>query len=548
MSEHTDSTALYPAADVAAWRAAGYWNDDTFATFLREAAARFGDNEAVVGHDLHGIDHRLSYRELSTAADATARRLRALGITRGDFVVVQLPNTTEFLPTIFALFHLGARPVFALPAHRAAELRHFLASTNAAAWIAPGSHNGFDYRDLAREVLPALPNPVQVIIAGPDPAEFASLGGDPVADLPAPAPVAPEELAFLQVSGGSTGIPKLIPRTHADYLYSVRESARICQLSTATRMLVVLPVSHNFTMSSPGVLGVLWAGGTVILTEDPTPTSVFHLIDAEKVTMTAAVPPLAMTWLALRPRIDAHLDTLEVLQVGGAKFPAEAARKVTPVLGCRLQQVFGMAEGLVNYTRADDPEDVVTGTQGRPISPADEILILDDEGHPVPEGESGHLLTRGPYTIRSYFNGADPGAFTDDGFYRTGDIVRRLPTGHLIVEGRDKDHINRGGEKISAEEVENHLIAHPDIIDAALVAIPDDYLGERSCAWIISDTPPTATEIREFLTRRGLAAYKLPDRFEFESSFPLTGVGKISRKALRRRLAATLTTDTSKDD
>ena len=538
---HDDDPALYPAEFVRRYRDAGYWTDDTFTDFLISVTDRHGDREAVVCGDT-----RMTYRELLTATESTARRFAQLGIGYGDFVIVQLPNTPDFLRTVFALFHLGARPVFSLPAHRRVELTHFIRETGAVALVTTGRHQGFDHRQLARDVLAEIPGGPVVIIAGAEPEEFVPLDA---ADRQEPGPVpprarpVPEELAFLQVSGGSTGVPKLIPRSHADYLYSVRESARICRLGPGTRMLVVLPVSHNFTMSSPGVLGALWAGGTVVLTGDPTPSSVFRLIDAEHITITAAVPPLAMTWLTLRPRIDASLRTLEVLQVGGAKFPPEAAARVTPVLGCRLQQVFGMAEGLVNYTRPEDPEDIVTGTQGRPISPDDEILILDDEGRKVPEGEPGHLLTRGPYTIRRYHHDADPGAFTDDGFYRTGDIVRRLPTGHLIVEGRDKDHINRGGEKISAEEVENHLIAHPDITDAALVAVPDEYLGERSCAWIISANPPPVSEIREFLIRRGLGGYKLPDRYEFDTGFPLTGVGKISRKALRRRLADTLNQD-----
>jgi 2,3-dihydroxybenzoate-AMP ligase len=241
----------------------------------------------------------------------------------------------------------------------------------------------------------------------------------------------------------------------------------------------------------------------------------------------------------------ADLASLRVLQVGGAKLGAEAARRVAPVLGCRLQQVFGMAEGLVNYTRPDDPDDIVHTTQGRPISPDDEVRVVDGADVDVPDGVTGHLLTRGPYTIRGYYRADEHNAvaFTADGFYRTGDLVRRLPTGHLTVTGRAKDQINRGGEKVAAEEIENHLLAHPAVLDAAVVPMPDAYLGERTYAFVVpreGAETPTAAQLRAFVRDRGLAAYKIPDKVALVDGFPVTGVGKVSRAALRAELRARL--------
>lgn len=544
MTEFSPARRYFPAEFATAYRAAGYWTDQTFATFLSDAADSFGDLEAVVGKSVLGEQERLSYRELDTAAAAVAGRLRDLGVTAGDRVLIQLPNTSDYLRVVFGVFRLGAVPVFSLPAHRNSEISHFLRLSGARVYVTVGSHAGFDHRQLAREVTAGLTHPPVVLIIDPDPQEFEPLhdsGAPPPAAAP-PASVHPESLAFLQISGGTTGVPKLIPRTHTDYLYSVRESALICGLDTSTRMLVVLPAAHNFTMSSPGILGVLYAGGTVVMAGDPSPTTAFTAIQEEQITLTSVVPPLAMTWLASRPMIDRDISSLRLLQVGGAKFPPEAARRITPELGCHLQQVFGMAEGLVNYTRAEDSAEITTGTQGRPISPADEIRVVDDEDNPVAEGQRGHLLTRGPYTIRGYLGGVDADSFDAEGFYRTGDIVRRLPSGHLVVEGRDKDQINRGGEKISAEEVENHLIAHPGVIDAALVAVPDAFLGERSCAFVLAAPPPPTEQLLAFLRERGLSAHKIPDDVEFAAEFPVTGVGKISRKQLRRQLAEHLTT------
>ncbi|BDD84256.1 2,3-dihydroxybenzoate-AMP ligase [Tsukamurella pulmonis] len=546
-------TRYFPEEFAARYRAAGYWTSETFASFLPEAADRFGDAEALVAQDHTGAPVRLSYRELDTAAAVTAVRLRAKGIAAGDRVVLQLPNTAEFVTVLFGLFRLGAIPVFALPAHRRSELVHFVRTAGAKALITAAAISRFDHRALAAEV--AAETGVEVLVV--DDLPFgASAEAPAVTDVDGvfgpggvfgtgiasgtPATVDPESLAFLQLSGGTTGVPKLIPRTHADYLYSVRESAKICGLGPGSRFLVVLPVAHNFPMSSPGILGVLWAGGTVVLGTDPAPSKAFPLIEAEKVTMTSLVPPLAMLWLQARAGggADADLSSLDVLQVGGAKFPPEAAQRVTPELGCRLQQVFGMAEGLVNYTRDDDPEELVLGTQGRAISPDDEVRVLDEDGTPVAPGEPGLLWTRGPYTIRGYLGGVDAESFDAEGFYRTGDIVRRLPSGHLVVEGRAKDQINRGGEKIAAEEVENHLLAHPLVIDAAVVAVADEFLGERTCAVVLTgDERPTAPELKKFVRARGVAEYKVPDRVEFVTEFPTTGVGKISRRELRRALA-----------
>jgi 2,3-dihydroxybenzoate-AMP ligase len=259
------------------------------------------------------------------------------------------------------------------------------------------------------------------------------------------------------------------------------------------------------------------------------------------VTITGLVPPLALLWMQAAPRARHDLSSLQVLQVGGAKFLPESAKRVRETMGCGLQQVFGMAEGLVNYTRLDDPEAIVVETQGRPISEDDEVRIVDDRDVPVAEGEPGNLLTRGPYTIRAYHD--DPAAnarsFTEDGFYRTGDVVKRTPEGYLVVLGRATDHINRAGEKISAEEIEDHLLAHPQVFDAAVVSLPDPFLGERTCAFVIPEgEKPTGAAIKAWMRQRDIAEFKVPDQILFVSDFATTAVGKISRKELRAELRA----------
>jgi 2,3-dihydroxybenzoate-AMP ligase len=532
-----DGWVPWPDAAAAAYRAAGYWQGRPLDRLLRDRAVRSPGRTALV--DAAG--HRWTYAELDRRADRTAAGLHRLGIGGGDRVVVQLPNTDAFVVLFFALLRAGAIPVLTLPAHRESEITHVAEVAGATACAIPDVHDGYDHRVLARALRKAVPSVAHVLVDG-DPAEFTPLAGLDAEPVPLPEPD-PAGVAVLLLSGGTTGRPKLIPRTHDDYAYNVRGSAEVCGFDESTVYLVVLPAAHNFALACPGLLGALAAGGTVVLSPTPSPEDAFALIERERVTVTAVVPPIALLWLDAVEWEDADLSSLELLQVGGSKLGAEPAARVGPVLGCALQQVFGMAEGLLNYTRLDDPAGLVTGTQGRPLSPADEIRVVDADGRDVPPGAAGELLTRGPYTLRGYFRAPEHNAlaFTEDGFYRTGDLVRVLTSGHLVVEGREKDQINRGGDKISAEELESHLLAHPGVHDAAVVGVPDDTMGERTCACLVPrGRAPTQRQLAEFLTERGLAAYKLPDRVELMDSLPRTSVGKTDKKALGRRIAERL--------
>ena len=537
----TDRTArlrlrqAWPEDCVARYRAAGHWRGETFPGFLRERAERFADRVAVVGGDV-----RWTYAQLWDEAGRIAAGLLAGGLVPGDRVIVQLGNVPEFVSVVCALFRAQLVPVYALPAHRITEVAHFARKSQASGYVTAARHEGFDYRTLARELQAEVPAVRHVVVAG-GAEEFVALdalAGD-IAALPGDPD--PQSVAFLQISGGSTGLSKLIPRTHDDYIYSFRASNDICGITADSVYMVALPAAHNFPMSSPGFFGALHAGARVVMCPGPGPDAAFPLIAREQVTCVGLVPPLALLWADAAAKTAHDLSSLQVVQVGGAKLVPEAARRVVAGLGCTLQQVFGMAEGLVNYTRLDDPEDIIINTQGRPISAEDEVLVVDDLGEPVADGAIGHLLTRGPYTIRGYHNddAANARAFTDDGYYRTGDMVQRLSGGYLVVQGRATDHINRAGEKISAEEIEDHLLAHPQVFDAAVVSIPDEYLGERSCAFVIPGAEkPRPAELKAWVRGRGLAAFKVPDQVVFVDAFDTTAVGKISRRELRAQLRA----------
>ncbi|CDQ39353.1 MULTISPECIES: (2,3-dihydroxybenzoyl)adenylate synthase [Virgibacillus] len=516
------------------YREKGCWQGKTFGQLLQENANKYGNQIAMTDGETE-----VSYSDFNANVDQLAAGLQRLGIQKEDRVVVQLPNQLAFFDVVFALFRLGAIPVYALPAHRYSEISYFCEFAEAKAYIIPDTYGGFNYTALANDVQKSV-NSLEHIIVHGETNEYTSLSELYLqAEFKEPE-IKASEIAFLQLSGGSTGLSKLIPRTHDDYIYTLHLSNQICRINENSVFLAVLPIAHNFPMSSPGVLGILYAGGKVVLSLGSSPDKAFPLIEKEQVNITALVPPIALIWLEAIKSHEDDLTSLQVIQVGGAKFSAEVAKRIQPAFDCKLQQVFGMAEGLVNYTRLDDPDEIIVHTQGKPMSAYDEIRIVDEEDTIVPIGEVGELLTRGPYTIRGYYMAPvhNRKAFTSDGFYRTGDLVSVNEHGYITVEGRDKDQINRGGEKIAAEEVENHLLAHANVFDAAIVAMPDKFLGERTCAFLILKSPSEKpADFRNFLREKGLAAYKIPDRVEIVEAFPQTPFGKVSKKTLRQQIA-----------
>ncbi|GAA1954398.1 (2,3-dihydroxybenzoyl)adenylate synthase [Amycolatopsis minnesotensis] len=509
------------------YRNAGHWRGDVLSDLLREPAAGDPARTAVVTGD-----GRYSYGELDDRADRLAAGLADLGLEPGERVVVALPNDVDFVVVCVALFRLGAVPVLGLVAHRRAELSYLVRSSGAVALVAPDAHHGFDHRALAGEVAAESPTLRHVLIAG-------NAGGfTALADVTAPPrtlpPPEPDEVAFFLLSGGTTGKPKLIPRTHDDYSYQLRATAEAMRFGSGSTYLAALPAGHNAALGCPGVLGALRAGGTVVLAGSPSPDEVFPLIAAEKPGLTTVMPAVLSLWLDTAPLFDVDTSGL-VIEVGGAMLPPETAERVRTELGATLTHWFGMAEGFLSFTRLDDPVERADTSQGTPMSPDDEIRIVDDEDLAVPDGETGQLLVRGPCVLRGYYDVPSHNAevFTADGFLRTGDLVRRAPDGAITVTGRVKHTINRGGEKISGDELETELAAHPAVRSVAVVPVPDPAFGEKTCAVVVPDgDPPTLAGLRAFLADRGVAGFKHPDRLRVVTSLPYTAVGKVDRRAL----------------
>jgi 2,3-dihydroxybenzoate-AMP ligase len=530
----------WPAEFACRYREAGYWLDRPLGHWMWQWADEHGDRTALTDGDT-----RLSFRDLAELADELATHLIGQGLRSGDRILVQLPNCWEFVVLLLACFRAGVAPVLALMPHREHELVSLIDQATPKLLVVCDRWRDFDHQELAARI---FTGPVAVVGSEVHNGHFdvrESLRREDVSDrraqLDRRAPDA-DEIALFLLSGGTTGIPKLIGRTHNDYEYCWRAIAAHAGVGPETVYLVVLPAAHNFALGGPGILGTLAAGGRVVLTPSPSPRTVFELIARESVTMTSVVPAVAQRWLeAAGDRPD--LDGLALVQIGGSVLDPGLARRLRDGLGVRLQQVFGMAEGLLNCTRPTDDDEVVLHTQGRPISEADEILIVGEDGEPVPPGEVGELLTRGPYTPRGYFRAEahNRSKFTLDGWYRTGDLVRLHASGNLVVEGRSKDLINRGGEKISADEIESLARELLDLTSVAVIPLPDSRLGERICLVVVPapDRPvPALDTIRRLFQAHGVAHFKLPEQVEALPALPLTPIGKVDKKAVRQRILA----------
>ncbi len=535
-----DGYVPYPVEHAERYLREGYWRRQTLAQAIGEAARRHAAErpDAIAVADAR---RRLGFAAMLTEAARIAAILESRGIARGDRIIVQLPNCVEFATLMLACAEIGAVAVMALPALRRAELEHLIALASPVAIAIAPQFRGFDHAALACELRERSPGMRTIFTTTPaagaialDSAiesrgEIGSRGGDPF------------ELAILLLSGGTTGLPKLIPRTHADYLCGAEASTPVCDLTAQSRILIALPVEHNFALGAPGLVGALMIGATTILSESTQAAELARVAAAEQATHLPCVPALALSILSLTERSRAELASLRVITVGGQRLQEPTARELRRVLpNLAVQQVLGMTEGLLCYTRLDEGDDLACTTQGRPSSPADEVRIVALDGGDAAAGETGELWCRGPYTVRGYYR-ADADnriCFTPDGFYRTGDLVRRTASGNLVVEGRIKDQINRGGEKISAEEIESHIIAHPAVLAAAVVAMPDERMGEKACAFVTL-APGAALSLEGlagFLAERGLARFKLPERVEVIAAMPLTNVGKIKKTELKRAI------------
>ena len=542
-----DGVVPYPPEFARRYREKEYWRDRSLAVEFDDIFDRYADRVAVISRD-----EQITYRHLKQHAERLALNLLDLGLKPLDRIVVQLPNVPEFVYLYFALQKIGCIPIMALPSHRHHEVSQFVQQSDAVACVVPDRLGDFEFAPLINRIKRESPSLKWGIVLGQAPDGFVSMqellsreSPRPARDLKAIA-IDPTDPALFQLSGGTTGVPKLIPRTHNDYFYNSTIAIEVNKPRDGDVLLTVLPVEHNLPLACPGLQGFLIKGLSIVLSTSVRAADVFDLIQKHKVTHLEVVPALLIRWINDPAAQHFDLSSVRVIQSGGQRFQPEIRRQTQEVFpNCLVQENFGMSEGLLMFVRLDDPEDVRMETEGRPLSPDDEVLLLDDDDNLVQAGEVGELCCRGPYTLRGYYRSPEYNAraFTPDGFYRSGDLMRQHPSGNYIVEGRKKDLINRGGEKISAEEVENLILMHPAVQNVACVPMPDPVLGERMCAYVIlrsGHSDLALSELVNFLMTKEMSKQKLPERIEVVSEFPLSAFGKVSKKTLSEQIAAKL--------
>jgi 2,3-dihydroxybenzoate-AMP ligase len=533
----------FPPEYAARYRAKGYWRGMSLAGEFAEVWKKFDTRTALIDGA-----RRYSYADIDRITDNLALNLLELGLKPLDRVVPPLPNVAEFVLLYFALQKIGCIPIAALATHRYSEISQFVQIAQATSCVYPERQSDFAFGPMIKRIAdenPCLKFRIVLGANGPGEISLAELIERP-AKLPrselAKIKLDPTHPCIFQLSGGTTGVPKLIPRTHNDYAYNSKTAAQVCEVSGDSVLLLALPIAHNLPLACPGIQGFFFNGGKVVLSPSTRPEDMFPLVAQHRVTHIKVVPALLIR-LINSPEVTKYdTSSLRYIQSGGQRLQPEVRIKTKELIPTVfVQENFGMSEGMLFFVRKGDPEDVRLETVGRPVSPDDEVRLLDDDDREVKFGEVGELCARGPYTLRGYYGAEEHNkrAFTSDGFYRSGDLMRQHPSGNYMVEGRKKDLINRGGEKISCEEIENLILQHSSVQNVACVALPDEALGERMCACVILQKGKTLSleELVRFLSSKEIAKFKLPERLEIMGDFPLSTFGKVSKKALVEAVA-----------
>lgn len=556
------SPDVVPYGDQAAqrYREAGVWGDSTIAQEFHRVAQEHPQNIAVVSPD-----RSIDYAELDRLTDVLAYGISELGLAPGGTVLLQLTNRWTTVVAWYGLLKAGLVPISTLPQHGSHEILTIGRQAGAVAHIIEQDFASNGLAGIAAQFAAIAPG-TKLITVGTganDTAGAVSL--ESLASAPVPGSVArtrveqiqeridPGDVAVLQLSGGTTSTPKLIPRLHHEYWYNSRAWADATGMTSGSTSLHLLPVVHN-----AGIVCSLHAAhavGATFATSIPNSDAFATVASVVPITHMLMTRPIAQI-IEGRPDLRASLRSLELLVWADRAVPAEILAEYESDR-TRVSQMFGMGEGLCLVVDREEPAELRHGTQGTPISEFDEVRVLEPGTEKeVEPGTRGELCARGPYTIRGYFRSPERNAeaFTSDGFYRTGDIVvevRHQGRSYFKLEDRIKDVINRGGEKINAEEVEELLLKHPAIVRAAVVAMPDPRLRERSCAFILTAAGaavPTVEDIREHMAALGVAKFKWPERIEHRESLPLTNIHKVNKVVLRAEIASIIEAETGSSD
>ena len=532
------------------YRRKRWWLGIPLGEMLDRTCDLYPYKEALVAGEV-----RLTYRQLKEWTDRAAIAFLELGIRKLDRVLLQIPNWAEFVYAYYGLHKIGAIPVMCIPRFSQREIEHFCEITEARAWIVPLQFEKIDYHSMIESIRSQKPLLKHIIIIDPpSDRDLKPLPGGTVSfhellkkvdlkrypkDYLQPHRPNPDEICHLMPTGGTTGLPKLVPRTHNDFFCNFDYRSKAWERSPHDITLIATPVTHNMAIEvsmNPSFL----TGGKVVMIPSTRPKDILEAIEKEKVT-TMILAVAQVQQIIDFPELKRYdVSSLKVMASGGSRMPPELIRKIYDQLNCNFFNVFGMSEGPCTQTRYQDPEEVVFHTVGWPVCPYDEFKAIDASGNELPQGMEGELVARGPCIFRGYYKAEAENreAFTPDGFFRTGDIAKFDPEGRLIITGRKKDIIIRGGENISAREVEELIGDYSKVEQVSVVGMPDPVLGERVCAFIKprKGVKVSLEEMISYLKEKKTSVLYLPERIEMIDEIPLTNVGKVDKKRLREEI------------
>jgi len=530
---------------IARYQKAGHWGSETFYAILARRAKTHPDRVAIVDRG-----RRVTYGELKTRIDRVAAGLDALGIEAGDVVTIQLPNWAEFAYVFFALERLGAVANQIGPDFRSREVDYILRFSESRAFVCPASFKGFDYVKMIGELRPGLPDLRAVCALGAAP-DLATRGGlttrglvsldalleDADAVVPRGAGQGANDIMRMAFTSGTTGNPKGVIHSHNTTLSTCRTLNNDMRVTEDEVFLVYLPLGLNWGYLT--LVQSVMAGARVVLLDQFGARAALELIQRERVTCIPTAPASIIAMLNEPELGRFDFSSLRVVITGGASCPVETIREFRARLHGQLIELYGMLEtGFHTYTRLSDDPEAVTGTVGK-VSSGLGLRLIDESGRDVPVGAEGEIAAEGPSVHLGYHKNPQANAelFTADGWFRTGDLGQLDAAGNVRIVGRLKEMINRGGKKFFPREIEEILYAHPKILHAAIVGVPDPRLGERNCLCVIP-RPGQALALDEVVAflKDGVATYKLPETLEVFDDLPFTPTGKIQRHVLVRRV------------
>lgn len=531
----------YKEEDAETYNKLRWWAGLTLGDLLDRAADIHPEKEAFVDQNT-----RITYEDARNKTNRLAIGLAGLGIRPLDRVLVQLPNWNEFVFSYFALQKIGAIPVLLIDRYRQFEINRLVRLSGATAWIVASRYKKTDYIPIINDVIQEHPElkTVVTVRGNTDEHLFSSLE-NLIADtelnqshLARLADLRPDpmQVAHMGPTGGTTGEPKIVPRTHNSLITGTEYCARSWDQHSEDINLIAGPIGHDLSFSK-GFLGNLITLGKTIFLDSTDDEDICKAIEKEKITSIIWVPALAKKMLQYENLKNYDLSSLKKMHsAGGASHP-DLVRNVTKRLKMKFYNGYGATEGMTSITRTTDDIETICTTVGRPTCPYDIYKVVDIKGNPLPPGAEGELVLKGPGVFTGYYNNPkeDQKVFTADGFFKTGDVARIDKNGYITLTGRIKEMINRGGESISTREIEGLISEHPDVAAVAVIPMPDPRLGEKACAYIQPKTGVRLTfdGVIAFLKSKRASVLQLPERMEFIDAMPYTAAQKLDKRTLR---------------